>query len=518
MYLDESNQIMTNTTTMLPPKTPQCPIPPNSHHSNSYHSENSLPDDDPSVILDNTCLNANLNEDSMMILSQSIDSIHTVGTNNGEGTEHQVRTLFVSGLPLDAKPRELYLLFRSFKGYLSSTLKPAGKNGKLTAPVGFVTFESREQAEEAMAKLQGVKFDPDGNQHMRLEFARSNTKVTKPKTTIPVGFGNIGMNNPHENGLNQHNSLSNLGTCPTNMISTGNISGMVANLQPSIFAQLAATGPTIETSNGIFATATDASTAMAAAAAAAAAAQWATIPGLPSLASAYENTAYLSSAAGLVQANNFRTLVPGSMNTGTYGMQTASPSSIPSLQMVQAAIAHANVAAALCSANASSISGGTVCSPSTLANLSQQNNTQVSFCNTGTSNSPSPNSGTGSSPAAVSALSHSTNSHLRNNYFPSHQSNASNVASFMAQLQQQQQQSQTLATVHLNQHGSVNTPNSPLGFANVVSATTGLPPQMAAAAAIGLLGGGYNSIIKELTGNEGQFQSGLSPYQQNVNF
>ncbi|CAI2732763.1 unnamed protein product [Schistosoma spindalis] len=405
-------------------------------------------------------------------------------------------------------------------GYLSSTLKPAGKNGKLTAPVGFVTFESREQAEEAMAKLQGVKFDPDGNQHMRLEFARSNTKVTKPKTTIPVGFSNMNVNNPHQNGVNQHNSLSNLGTCPTNIISPSNINGMVANLQPSIFAQLAATGPTIETSNGIFATATDASTAMAAAAAAAAAAQWATIPGLPSLASAYENTAYLSSAAGLVQANNFRTLVPGNMNTGTYGIQTANPSSIPSLQMVQAAIAHANVAAALCSANVSSINGGTICSPSTLANLSQQNNTQVSFCNTGTSNSPSPNNGTGSSSTTITALSHSTNNHLRNNYFPSHQSNVSNVASFMAQLQQQQQQqqSQTLATVHLNQHGNVNTPNSPLGFANVVSATTGLPPQMAAAAAIGLLGGGYNSIIKELTGNESQFQSGLSPYQQNVNF
>uniref|UniRef100_A0A5K4EYI4 RRM domain-containing protein n=1 Tax=Schistosoma mansoni TaxID=6183 RepID=A0A5K4EYI4_SCHMA len=115
MYLNESNQIMTNTNTMLPPKTPQCPIPPNTHHSNTYHTENSIPDDDTSVILDNNCLNANLNEDSMMILSQSIDSIHTVGTNNGEGTEHQVRTLFVSGLPLDAKPRELYLLFRSFK-------------------------------------------------------------------------------------------------------------------------------------------------------------------------------------------------------------------------------------------------------------------------------------------------------------------------------------------------------------------------------------------------------------------
>ncbi|CAH8628816.1 unnamed protein product [Heterobilharzia americana] len=230
----------------------------NSHHSTSYHSENSLTDDDPSINLEGNCLSANLNEDSMMILSQSIDSIHTVGTNNGEGNEHQVRTLFVSGLPLDAKPRELYLLFRSFKGYLSSTLKPAGKNGKLTAPVGFVTFESREQAEEAMTKLQGVKFDPDGNQHMRLEFARSNTKVTKPKTTIPISFTNMNAINSHQNVLNQHTSLANLGSCQTNLISTGNLTGMVASLQPSIFAQLAAAGSTIETSNGIFASVADA--------------------------------------------------------------------------------------------------------------------------------------------------------------------------------------------------------------------------------------------------------------------
>ncbi|KAK4467609.1 hypothetical protein MN116_008460 [Schistosoma mekongi] len=514
MCLLESIQMMTNTTTttMPPPKAPQCPLPPNSpHNSNTYHSENSLPDDDQPIVLDSSCLSAKLNEDSMMILSQSIDSIHTVGTNNGDGTEHQVRTLFVSGLPLDAKPRELYLLFRSFKGYLSSTLKPAGKNGKLTAPVGFVTFESREQAEEAMTKLQGVKFDPDGNQHMRLEFARSNTKVTKSKITIPVGFSNVSGNNPHHNGLNQYNSLTNLGSCTTNMISTSNLTGMVANLQPSFFAQLAGTGSTIETSNGIFTTATDASTAMAAAAAAAA--QWATIPGLPPLASAYENTAYLSSAAGLVQANNFRTLVPGNMNTSPYGMQAGSSSPIPSLQMVQAAIAHANAAAALCSANASSM-GGTVCSPSTLT-LSPQINTQVSFCNTGTSNSSSPNSGVGSSPATASTLSQSVNPNLRNNYFPNHQPNQSNVASFMAQLQQQQHQ--TLAAVHLNQHTNPpNTLNSTLGFANVVSAAAGLPPQMAAAA-IGLLGG-YNSIIRELAGSEGQLQPGLSPFQQNVNF
>ncbi|CAH8628847.1 unnamed protein product [Heterobilharzia americana] len=185
--------------------------------------------------------------------------------------------------------------------------------------------------------------------------------------------------------------------------------------------------------------------------------------------------------------------------------------------MVQAAIAHANAAAALCSPNPSSVCG-TVCSPSTLA-LSPQHSTQVSFCHTSTSNSSSSNSGAGSSPATVSALSQSANPHIRNNttnYFSSHQPNQSNVTSFVAQLQQHQQQ-QTLAAVHLNQHVNANnTPNSTLGFANVVSATAGLPPQMAAAA-IGLLGG-YNSFIKELTGSEGHFQTGLPPYQQNINF
>jgi hypothetical protein len=34
----------------------------------------------------------------------------------------QVRTLFVSGLPMDAKPRELYLLFRAYKVSVLSQL------------------------------------------------------------------------------------------------------------------------------------------------------------------------------------------------------------------------------------------------------------------------------------------------------------------------------------------------------------------------------------------------------------
>eukprot|EP00058_Branchiostoma_floridae_P006919 XP_002592407.1 hypothetical protein BRAFLDRAFT_118420 [Branchiostoma floridae] len=103
-----------------------------------------------------------------------------------------VRTLFVSGLPMDAKPRELYLLFRAYKGYEGSLLKVTTKQ-----PVGFVTFESRAGAEAAKQALQGVRFDPDMPQTLRLEFAKANTKVQKPKqnsTTPQVGIPAIG---PH---------------------------------------------------------------------------------------------------------------------------------------------------------------------------------------------------------------------------------------------------------------------------------------------------------------------------------
>jgi hypothetical protein len=60
----------------------------------------------------------------------------------------------VSGLPLDVKPRELYLLFRSFKDYEQSLLKLTGKPGRPPMPVAFVTFENRAGAEEAKAALQ----------------------------------------------------------------------------------------------------------------------------------------------------------------------------------------------------------------------------------------------------------------------------------------------------------------------------------------------------------------------------
>ncbi|XP_043401120.1 RNA-binding protein with multiple splicing isoform X1 [Chelonia mydas] len=95
---------------------------------------------------------------------------------SGQPSHWKVRTLFVSGLPLDIKPRELYLLFRPFKGYEGSLIKLTSKQ-----PVGFVSFDSRSEAEAAKNALNGIRFDPEIPQTLRLEFAKANTKMAKSK-------------------------------------------------------------------------------------------------------------------------------------------------------------------------------------------------------------------------------------------------------------------------------------------------------------------------------------------------
>ncbi|XP_041443450.1 RNA-binding protein with multiple splicing 2 isoform X1 [Xenopus laevis] len=85
--------------------------------------------------------------------------------HNNNNIEEEVRTLFVSGLPIDIKPRELYLLFRPFKGYEGSLIKLTSK--------------------------QGIRFDPENPQTLRLEFAKANTKMAKNKlmaTPNPTNF------------------------------------------------------------------------------------------------------------------------------------------------------------------------------------------------------------------------------------------------------------------------------------------------------------------------------------------
>ncbi|KAM9125778.1 RNA-binding protein with multiple splicing 2 isoform 1-T1 [Pangshura tecta] len=111
------------------------------------------------------------------------ESEHTNSSNN---IEEEVRTLFVSGLPVDIKPRELYLLFRPFKGYEGSLIKLTSKQ-----PVGFVTFDSRAGAEAAKNALNGIRFDPENPQTLRLEFAKANTKMAKSKLMATPNPTNI---------------------------------------------------------------------------------------------------------------------------------------------------------------------------------------------------------------------------------------------------------------------------------------------------------------------------------------
>lgn len=130
-----------------------------------------------------------------MTLDGSMDN-NSVSSESTQGDD-EVRTLFVSGLPMDTKPREIYLMFRGFKGYQGSLLKLTGKEGKKAAPVAFVTFENREQAEACKSELQGVRFDPESPTTIRIEFAKANTKVAKPTIikpptmTIPPGTPGI---------------------------------------------------------------------------------------------------------------------------------------------------------------------------------------------------------------------------------------------------------------------------------------------------------------------------------------
>uniref|UniRef100_A0A8D0HKX6 Uncharacterized protein n=1 Tax=Sphenodon punctatus TaxID=8508 RepID=A0A8D0HKX6_SPHPU len=53
---------------------------------------------------------------------------------SGNSIEEEVQMLFVSGLPVDIKPRDLYLFFQPFKGYEGSLIKLTSEQ-----PIGVVT-------------------------------------------------------------------------------------------------------------------------------------------------------------------------------------------------------------------------------------------------------------------------------------------------------------------------------------------------------------------------------------------
>jgi len=86
-----------------------------------------------------------------------------------------VRTIFLSGLPVDVQEREIHLLFRFFAGYEGCSIsRPEGKQ-----PVAFASFTEPSLAGRAKDILQGFKFDLTSAYPMRVELARSNSKVKR---------------------------------------------------------------------------------------------------------------------------------------------------------------------------------------------------------------------------------------------------------------------------------------------------------------------------------------------------
>jgi len=115
--------------------------------------------------------------------------------------QEPVHTLFVSGLPTDVKNREVYNLFRTFNGFQSSTISYTGER---KMPVSFVVFSDQESALAAREILQGINFDPEIPTPLRIELARTNSKVKPrkketPRALIDPSNGTAPMRTPRRN-------------------------------------------------------------------------------------------------------------------------------------------------------------------------------------------------------------------------------------------------------------------------------------------------------------------------------
>jgi len=95
-----------------------------------------------------------------------------------------VRTIFISGLPLDVKQREIRNLLRFVKGFESAVVNTKGPHA-----LAFATFTDQESALDAIKLLSNVKFDEDDPKtELRLELAKSNSSGKKRGRDVgPVG-------------------------------------------------------------------------------------------------------------------------------------------------------------------------------------------------------------------------------------------------------------------------------------------------------------------------------------------
>ncbi|RDX78255.1 RNA-binding protein with multiple splicing 2, partial [Mucuna pruriens] len=95
-----------------------------------------------------------------------------------QSSTHEVRTLFVAGLPEDVKPREIYNLFREFPGYESSHLRSPTNSSQ---PFAFAVFASQQTAIMARHALNGMVFDLEKGSTLYIDLAKSNSRSKRTR-------------------------------------------------------------------------------------------------------------------------------------------------------------------------------------------------------------------------------------------------------------------------------------------------------------------------------------------------
>jgi RNA recognition motif-containing protein len=107
-------------------------------------------------------------------------------------SSEEIRTLFIQGFPNDFTGEKLRLMFTFARGFVNATInsRPDSVRGLLSA---FVLFQSRTDAENAMAELQERSIEIHGEScHLVAEFAKTNFNPAKrrrvDKAPSPAAF------------------------------------------------------------------------------------------------------------------------------------------------------------------------------------------------------------------------------------------------------------------------------------------------------------------------------------------
>ncbi|CAL9088784.1 unnamed protein product, partial [Musa acuminata var. zebrina] len=86
----------------------------------------------------------------------------------------EIRTIFITGLPVDVKERELHNLLRWFPGFEASQI-----NFKAEQPMGFALFSTAQHAVAAKDALQDLVFDAETKSSLHTEMAKKNLFVKR---------------------------------------------------------------------------------------------------------------------------------------------------------------------------------------------------------------------------------------------------------------------------------------------------------------------------------------------------